>query len=121
VVQTCEAVLGDARLSDMADDGDGPAGIDSDGDGVPDVNDNCASDKNPLQENEDGDALGDLCDRCPIFATFGPSGTLDANTDSDGDGVGDGCDPNPNQNSERALFFTGFNAMPTGATATGVA
>ncbi len=36
--------------------------VDSDGDGVADVNDNCPSVGNPLQENFDGDADGDVCD-----------------------------------------------------------
>lgn len=35
---------------------------DSDNDGVPDYNDNCPDDSNPLQENTDGDAQGDACD-----------------------------------------------------------
>jgi hypothetical protein len=35
---------------------------DTDGDGVPDANDNCPADLNPLQENNDGDAWGDICD-----------------------------------------------------------
>ncbi|MGI9331175.1 MAG: hypothetical protein ACR2QB_10725 [Gammaproteobacteria bacterium] len=35
---------------------------DEDGDGVADGSDNCVSDPNPLQENYDGDALGDVCD-----------------------------------------------------------
>ena len=35
---------------------------DTDGDGVPDLTDNCPSDTNLLQENNDGDAEGDVCD-----------------------------------------------------------
>jgi hypothetical protein len=35
---------------------------DEDEDGVPDAADNCVSDPNPLQENNDGDLLGDVCD-----------------------------------------------------------
>jgi cytochrome c2 len=35
---------------------------DADEDGVPDSTDNCTNDPNPLQENNDGDALGDACD-----------------------------------------------------------
>ncbi len=35
---------------------------DADGDGVPDSTDNCTDDANPLQENNDGDAEGDVCD-----------------------------------------------------------
>ncbi len=36
--------------------------IDSDADGIPELNDNCPSEPNPGQENLDGDALGDVCD-----------------------------------------------------------
>ena len=38
------------------------ASPDSDGDGRPDVSDNCPLVPNPLQENFDGDTLGDACD-----------------------------------------------------------
>jgi len=50
---------------------------DSDGDGVPDGDDNCPDDANPGQEDEDGDGLGDVCDACPV----------DPDNDIDGDGV----------------------------------
>lgn len=36
--------------------------IDTDGDTVIDALDNCPNDPNPLQENNDGDAQGDICD-----------------------------------------------------------
>ena len=38
---------------------------DFDGDGVLDLTDNCTYDVNPLQENADGDLLGDVCDPFP--------------------------------------------------------
>lgn len=52
--------------------------LDTDGDGLADVDDNCPSDWNPLQENFDGDLLGDVCDR-----------------DDDNDGLDDDQDPAP--------------------------
>ena len=72
--------------------------VDSDGDGVPDIEDNCPDEPNTDQADADVDGVGDVCDddidgdgvlntadNCP----------LDANpdqTDGDGDGDGDACD-----------------------------
>ncbi len=56
---------------------------DSDGDGVPDVADNCPFQPNASQSDQDGDGPGDACDQCPGF---------DDNLDMDGDGVPDACD-----------------------------
>lgn len=76
-----------------------PGPLDTDGDGIPDVDDNCPLVANAQQEDNDGDGAGDVCDddddddgildvddNCP----------LDANPnqeDTDGDGDGDACDP----------------------------
>ncbi len=49
---------------------------DSDGDGVPDSSDNCPAVSNPLQENFDGDSVGDACD-----------------ADDDNDGLVDASEP----------------------------
>ena len=69
--------------------------IDTDGDGVPNVIDNCMFVANPGQEDSDGDLVGDSCDNCPSLPNVGQF-------DADGDGLGDGCDNcpltgNPNQ------------------------
>jgi len=58
--------------------------IDSDGDGWPDIVDNCPNVPNPRQEDRDDDGVGDACDNCPL--TFNPD-----QTDSLGDGIGDAC------------------------------
>src|SRR5881396_2689584 len=44
------------------------AGPDSDGDGVPDSQDNCPLIPNPDQQDTDGDGIGDACDNCPTTA-----------------------------------------------------
>lgn len=58
---------------------------DSDGDGVPDDEDNCPNDANLGQEDNDEDGLGDVCDNCPATPNADQA-------DGDGDGVGDACD-----------------------------
>jgi hypothetical protein len=78
---------------------------DTDGDAVPDNQDNCPAIANPLQENNDGDAFGDVCDadddndgtddvvdNCPI------DGNPDQ-ADFDYDGLGDACDTTINAGS----------------------
>jgi hypothetical protein len=64
------------------------AGPDSDGDGIPDSQDNCPNIYNPGQEDGDGDGIGDVCDNCPTVANANQ-------LDTDGDGVGDVCDNCP--------------------------
>jgi hypothetical protein len=51
---------------------DGEGGPDdSDADGRPDAEDNCAKLPNAAQTDTDGDAAGDLCDPCPLVAGEG--------------------------------------------------
>jgi hypothetical protein len=69
--------------------------LDSDGDSIPDIWDNCPMIPNPLQTDSDGDTIGDACDNCPLVSN------ADQN-DSDTDTIGDTCDncvaiPNTNQ------------------------
>jgi MYXO-CTERM domain-containing protein len=81
---------------------------DSDGDGVLDFGDNCLEIVNPLQEDLDGDMLGDACDVCVDDPGNDPDGdgvcaladncSADANPgqeDADADALGDLCDPCP--------------------------
>src|SRR5207253_1486994 len=46
--------------------GGDPSTEDTDGDGIPDAQDNCPAIPNPAQTDTDGDGMGDLCDPCPL-------------------------------------------------------
>ncbi|WP_282135440.1 MopE-related protein [Seonamhaeicola maritimus] len=62
--------------------------LDTDNDGILDVDDNCVDTANTDQADTDSDTVGDVCDNCPD----------DANTDqadADADTVGDICDACP--------------------------
>ena len=80
---------------------DADPSADTDGDTILDPADNCQLIPNPDQADEDSDALGDVCDPCPISAD---------NTDGDTDGVGDDCDPRPGISGETIVFFDGLGA-----------
>ncbi len=98
---------------------------DTDGDGIPDVSDNCKAIPNPDQADTDDDGIGDACE-CPMvcIGDLNDDGWLSSDdvillvsilfphksnyywlqcpTDSDGDGIEDGLDncpdtPNPDQ------------------------
>jgi len=88
---------------------DEPAPVDTDQDGVPDVDDNCPELANAGQEDADQDTVGDACDKCPESNPDDkdndqvcddvdncPEDANAAQADSDQDGVGDACDPCPN-------------------------
>jgi hypothetical protein len=75
---------------------------DSDGDTVPDAQDNCPNKANRDQADEDRDLIGDVCDICPISANT---------RDTDNDGVGDDCDFD-NSNQDFILLFQPFNTAP---------
>jgi len=61
---------------------------DLDGDGIPDLVDNCPNTFNPSQTDTDEDGVGDVCDNCPN--TINPD-----QRDSGSLGVGDKCSPIP--------------------------
>lgn len=66
---------------------------DIDADSVPDCVDNCPP-FNPVQADQDGDGIGNLCDTCP--AINDPT-----QTDTDNDGRGDPCDCQPGDPGDR--------------------
>ena len=79
---------------------------DGDGDGIPDVSDNCVSVANADQRDADANGRGDACDD---FDRDGVINSLDncpdvANrnqADADGDGIGDVCDGEESRLTER--------------------
>lgn len=63
--------------------------------------------------DEDGDRIGDDCDRCPIAKP-------PASPDADGDDVDHPCDPDPTVAGEKIAIFEGFNgSLPAGWMKTG--
>ena len=96
---------------------DGTQFLDSDSDGVPDVDDNCVSTPNPNQANADGDSEGDECDsdddndgltdntpdNCPRGAVINWTSTQDMenpadSTDYDYDGCNDALEDQDDDN-----------------------
>ncbi len=85
------------------------AAEDSDGDGIPNVDDNCPRVFSPDQADADHDGVGDVCDNCPFVMNsdqrdgdrdgFGDLCDLCISardfyqSDTDHDGLGDSCDP----------------------------
>ncbi len=68
---------------------------DSDGDGIPDIEDNCPDVANPSQDDMDGDGVGDACDQCPEDPSkieLGICGCGILDIDADGDGTADCID-----------------------------
>ncbi len=60
-----------------------PPPVDTDGDGVPDAQDNCLAVANADQTDTDGDGLGDACDSTPLHTKLWAAQFIQA-----GDGVG---------------------------------
>lgn len=83
ITNTQSGLMADAQATIQVNDQD------TDGDGVPQLQDNCPNTPNPGQEDMDGDGVGDACDNCPSTANANQN-------DTDGDGVGNVCDNCPN-------------------------
>jgi hypothetical protein len=95
----CPDVWNRDQVDLIRPNGVGDACDDPDQDGVPDLTDNCRDVSNRDQLEQDGDALGDACDNCPLAFNPGQgdrvhrgNGLGDACDDPDGDGVADAAD-----------------------------
>ena len=106
--QTCVAGRCDGTLDVDAGSGEGSINMnpdagpnDLDGDGVANSSDNCPMVLNANQGNEDADAFGDACDKCPVDTD---------DSDGDNDGVGGSCDPRPQTAGDSIVLFEGFHA-----------
>jgi hypothetical protein len=78
----------DPQVSCLGDGGFGQFafgnGLDTDGDLVYNLSDNCRNVYNALQADQDGDRIGNVCDNCPLTPN-------QDQTDTNGDGIGDAC------------------------------
>lgn len=83
---------------------------DADADGIPDITDNCVTQKNPDQQDVNGNRRGDACD------DFDRDGLINANdncpnnpnrdqADTDGDRTGDSCDAEESRLTERYAWL----------------
>ncbi len=83
--QTPYAANGDFGTPGAANPSCVGANLDEDGDGIPDKNDNCKSDKNADQADTDKDGIGDVCDNCKNIANADQA-------DGNKNGIGDLCE-----------------------------
>jgi hypothetical protein len=84
-------------------------GVDTDGDGVLDRDDNCPGVPNAppdggTQADLDRDGIGDACDDCPVVAD--PA----QDHKGDDDEIGDDCDPHPGTNGDCLILLDTFRA-----------
>jgi hypothetical protein len=79
--ETCNSI--DDNCDGLVDED--ASGVDSDGDGIHNLCDNCGTTPNPSQADTDADGPGNACDNCPLSANS-------FQDDVDGDRVGDVCD-----------------------------
>lgn len=84
--------------------------VDTDGDGIPDADDNCPLVANMAQFDFDGDGVGDSCDGCPadvLKTAPGVCGCGQPDADVNGDGT-----PDCGQGADQMLSTTGILLVP---------
>ncbi|HEY4059745.1 MAG TPA: thrombospondin type 3 repeat-containing protein [Kofleriaceae bacterium] len=59
--------------------------------------------------DEDGDGVGDACDRCPTVPDPDQADNQELLAGNAADGVGDACDPRPSLSGDYVQFFTAFS------------
>ena len=83
---------------------------DSDGDGIANINDNCAAAANVAQGDQDHDRVGDACDNCPSVVNPDQS-------DGNSDGIGDHCQDSDGDGYNASIDCNDLNpAIHPGAT-----
>ena len=113
--------------SDLDGDGcrDSDEDADDDGDSILDVDDNCQYTVNPLQEDYDGDVIGDICDGDDDGDGIGDAvddcsqGALNWTSEIQTDKDGDGCEDegsNEDLDDDNDGIFDEFDSCPRGET-----
>lgn len=80
--------------------------LDTDNDGLEDLEDNCPAIMNEDQSDFDRDGVGDVCDNCPLHANTPQQN--DGEPAGDRDEVGDDCDPNPTTSRDCLIVIDRF-------------
>jgi len=97
---TDKVTVTDACNGDILDTATVIVSLDTDGDGIPDDEDNCPDIANPDQVDSDSDGTGDMCDICPN----------DSENDVDGDNICSDVDYCPQSNIEPTIIIDDYKS-----------